>query len=476
MQNSEFEKNVQQKMEELKLTPADAVWQKVEAELPQEKKSRRWMIWFLLFAVLTAGSFYFFQHKIKKNSIIAGKSSSINNDRLAGFIKENNNKYNPKKTNEDTILLSKENKKEKNYNKDDGQKFTSGYLNINNGRQVKLTPLNKLIGATIKNNLSFITKNKTTVSIKAPAAHNNSEEKIVSETILQKSIPPGLNTTLKDTLVVANAVVITVKLATTIDTPGIIKIDSIGLKSAINNRASKKNKPVWQFGLHTSIGFSNVRNNLFSKNSVYNNPSSNFSSGPPVPQGITPPSTPVAGAALNIGWYAQKNIGGKWHFTTGIQYAFYANTLKVGTRVDSAVNFNFDANKMAAADFYYRAGNTSRYKNKFHFIEVPLLFKFQLSKKIPVFIESGPSVVYLIHTNALAYNSRSAAYFTSKDIFNKLSLALNAGIEFQLAKKTKFPFGLGYRFNYGIGAVTKKDYGKQHLVNSMVVLKIPFKR
>ena len=115
-------------------------------------------------------------------------------------------------------------------------------------------------------------------------------------------------------------------------------------------------------------------------------------------------------------------------------------------------------------------------KINFILLRYPYYLKFQLSKKIPVFIESGPSVVYLIHTDALAYNNRSAAYFTSKDIFNKLSLALNAGIEFQLAKKTKFPFGLGYRFNYGMSAVTKKDYGKQHLVNSMLILKIPLKK
>jgi len=35
MQNREFEKNVQQKMEELQFTPADAVWYKVEASLPE---------------------------------------------------------------------------------------------------------------------------------------------------------------------------------------------------------------------------------------------------------------------------------------------------------------------------------------------------------------------------------------------------------------------------------------------------------
>ena len=65
MQNSEFEKNVQQKMEELKLAPADAVWKKIAARLPEEKKGRRWIIFILLFAVLATGSIIFL-NKFKK--------------------------------------------------------------------------------------------------------------------------------------------------------------------------------------------------------------------------------------------------------------------------------------------------------------------------------------------------------------------------------------------------------------------------
>jgi preprotein translocase subunit SecF len=56
MQNHEFEKKMQQKMEELKLAPADAVWEKVEAGLPPEKKRRRWVIFILLFCVIATCS------------------------------------------------------------------------------------------------------------------------------------------------------------------------------------------------------------------------------------------------------------------------------------------------------------------------------------------------------------------------------------------------------------------------------------
>ena len=46
MQENEFEKRVQQKMDELKIAPSDAVWQKIEPQIRKEKR-RRWLLIFL---------------------------------------------------------------------------------------------------------------------------------------------------------------------------------------------------------------------------------------------------------------------------------------------------------------------------------------------------------------------------------------------------------------------------------------------
>src|SRR4051812_1738250 len=57
MQDNEFEKQVHKKMEELKLPPSEAVWNRVEATL-QEKRRRRGLLWvpvIFLFIVGTGG-------------------------------------------------------------------------------------------------------------------------------------------------------------------------------------------------------------------------------------------------------------------------------------------------------------------------------------------------------------------------------------------------------------------------------------
>ena len=46
MQENEFEKQIQQKMDELKLHPSDTVWPKIEAQVRKEKR-RRWVLIFL---------------------------------------------------------------------------------------------------------------------------------------------------------------------------------------------------------------------------------------------------------------------------------------------------------------------------------------------------------------------------------------------------------------------------------------------
>ena len=170
----------------------------------------------------------------------------------------------------------------------------------------------------------------------------------------------------------------------------------------------------------------------------------------------------------------QKNINARWKFNTGLNYLYQSNKIRVGNRVDSAANFYFDY-KSIGVNSYYRIGDIIQYKNKFHLIEIPFLFQYRLSKKIPVYVEAGPTVSYLLYSNAMVFNGNRAAYFTTKNIFNKFLLSMNIGVGIDLAQKSKLPFTIGYQFKYGMGSIIKSPFGKQHFVNSLLYLKIPLK-
>ena len=56
MQENEFEKQVQQKMEELQLHPSESVWQHIAAHITKKKQRRVvWIFFLLLLALLFAG-------------------------------------------------------------------------------------------------------------------------------------------------------------------------------------------------------------------------------------------------------------------------------------------------------------------------------------------------------------------------------------------------------------------------------------
>ena len=49
MEENKFEKQVQQKMDELKIHPSDSVWEKIEARIGKRKRPNRGLFLFLLF-------------------------------------------------------------------------------------------------------------------------------------------------------------------------------------------------------------------------------------------------------------------------------------------------------------------------------------------------------------------------------------------------------------------------------------------
>src|SRR6185437_4524399 len=60
MEQNNFEKKIQQKLEELKIPPSDAVWENVEKSINKRKDRKKILIFFLLFISLASGAYYIF--------------------------------------------------------------------------------------------------------------------------------------------------------------------------------------------------------------------------------------------------------------------------------------------------------------------------------------------------------------------------------------------------------------------------------
>ncbi|HYJ37952.1 MAG TPA: hypothetical protein VEV87_05025, partial [Chitinophagaceae bacterium] len=68
MQKADFEKNVQQKMQELRFPPSDGVWKRVEAAIPSRRRRRPVVLWLLVAGLMLAGgSYYFINRQYREN-------------------------------------------------------------------------------------------------------------------------------------------------------------------------------------------------------------------------------------------------------------------------------------------------------------------------------------------------------------------------------------------------------------------------
>ena len=476
MQNREFEKNVQQKMGELKFTPADALWDKVEASLPEQKKRHRWLIFILLFGVLAIGSIVLWNkfnnnHLISSDNNLIAKEVTLQNP-VAQKMEANKKqiaKDNATKKNEELIgastIISKNNKI-----------FTASSLKV----KIKNAAKDQLSNTAEEN---LVTKDykplKTTglikITIKTPVESIVVNEKLSDILVAGEDESKIKNIAIIDTTVLINDSLIVKAEEIKVDSLIAQKKDTIKINELYTKQKNSINVK-WAYGVDIAAGVSTVKNNLFSSSPVFFDANQIYISGPPNPQVRLVPNNPSKGAAFSLGFYMERAVNEKWKFSTGLNYLYQYNSILVGNRVDSALNVRLDVFKSFSTNNYYTTGNSIAYKNKFHLIEIPLLFQYQFSKKSPIYLKTGFTVAYLLKSNALVYNNNSAAYITDKSIFNKALLSTNIGAGINLAKKSKLPFSIGYQFKYSIGSVTKKEFGKQHFVNSLLYLKIPFKK
>ena len=97
-------------------------------------------------------------------------------------------------------------------------------------------------------------------------------------------------------------------------------------------------------------------------------------------------------------------------------------------------------------NIYNAGGDTIKYSNQYHFIELPLSFQWQLNKnKTKPFIWStGFTIGQLIGSNAIMYDtSFNGIYYQNKKLLNKTQFSLSTGFSWTIANNKKAQWSLG---------------------------------
>lgn len=483
MEQNNFEKKIQQKLDELKIPPSEAVWENVEKYIGKRKYRKRILIFFLLFVSLAVGGYYML--------------NSITNE-----------------TNSQNELVTRINEKGSEQTKRDDSSFRqTGVLPENDAGKTKVsgeTSANK------KTHSQEIESNKVerrttggpdeVKDIIKTVASKNKNTKGIEPAGANKKILPGSKQTVPDskrtnnqkndldidshekvqeenTAIVANGVEhvpdeniepqqeVTLQSGKIADT---ISADSNKYFSKKTDGASKKipgnqQSRKWKFGVTFSGGTSTIGggtapgiNNLSSSARLdfvsFPSPANN-STLSYFNNYFTP--SPIKNSMAFIGGvYIEKNISRKNKIDLGISYKYYSLINTTGNKID----FNI-APSLSAESLYSSWSNTNTYRNNFHYIELPISIKFQLgnSKTLPIYWSAGVSISQLISSNSLQFKSVPGLYYNDNSLYNKTQVGLQTGFSALLFAKRKVPINIGPYFIYNMSKLADEGlYGGKH--------------
>jgi hypothetical protein len=453
MQANEFERKVQQTMDEFRLRPSDDVWQNVERRIRERKRKRR-IIFFVLcsFIGLALLGYGVYNFSIKQKTF---QNENITSEKI------NNPKTNTVK--EPAIPM---------------RKSTPGDIS---GKEQKLVNRNQnrseFAITSRKNSRSAkaASGSQRAYTIKKPSTginHKKSEKQPNPDTT--NSIARNENISANKIQVLTNELnqkVITdstkkdVSINNLVDTGSIKKIaeeEKITKKEKTRNRYSRK----ISWGINFSAGSSVITEDIFSfKNSSpqadlsFNSPATYPAGG-----GITryPPSANKPVFAFKAGVVINKEISVRSKIAVGLQYAYLGDRIKVATaQIQTGTQ---QSNSSSSLFSYYRAIPQKAHTDHFHFIELPLTYGWRINRNDNHFISlnAGTSIGYMFSTNALTYDtSFGGIYFHDKSLFAKQHFNLVSGISYHFATAKKFEWSIGPQFSFDLSRIIKSDLDRR---------------
>ena len=459
MPENSFEKNVQQRMDQLKLQPAESVWEKVYEKIRKEKKRRRFLVWFFLFALLLLGGGGWWLSRENKNRL---------------------------RTNQDTVKndfnISIEAKDHADTTSQNNEIPADAHVLTNTEKSNHETGKNKNgSGRVLK--IPGKSKNEINGRFKKPGSRAEIEGNTipVKDEVL-KTIDPALSENAKQKAFDSASVVIPVNQtnsalpdsqeAARLDVP-LQSIDSVQQLSSLQSK-DKENmkKSNWEWSIAAGIGISNITNGIFEffndNRSAMADYTSSPGSGPSVPQAPQSPSSPTNGFSWELGVQAKRKLSNKIAFSAGLGFSSYSNLQKTGSFKDTTIIVNNGLNQIMA-DGIYRNGEAESFTNHFYFLQVPLYLHWQLNRgyKIPMTWQNGISFGQLINSDALFYNASSNIFYKDKDLLNKTQWIYRTVFSAGLFNKTNHPVTAGLQFNYHLRSFQKQKPGATNHLTSL---------
>lgn len=477
MSGHEFENKVQTQMEELKIVPSDALWNKVEMQLQKDRRKRRVFIWLPLLLLIGIGGIWGLtimntdgtdKSGIAFQTIDKQKNTPVitNNETSPSIVKDKENVTNTSENKKD--FTSENDKKNNNAKRDITREIKKSTDETKESPQItkwretgkQLSEEKKIVSRKKNGNIG----DKIALA-EAPASINQKNQS-ASTSAADENSPYDDKNWKATAILKRNQLIETVKSPLAIDPasfkPLVVEISPVVVSHPVEKSIPVKNKTNsissrWQWGLAASLGVSRIAEGNFLSglgtarvvDANYSN-SGSVSNLPPGGGGFFQPAAIQPGPAWQVGLFVKRKLSPKTNISSGLQWGLYNTRSAIGIEVDSQKTISNNSSQSIRVDNYYTVGSSTRYNNSYQFIEIPLDLHFRLNgrSQIPLYWVVGISYSTLLRSSALHYDGASGVYYKDDNLFRKAQFSWKTGLAVEVFSKSKHPLQLGPQFYY----------------------------
>jgi hypothetical protein len=438
MSDHEFEKQVRQKLDDLRLKPSVESWEKIEDRIRKVGRRPAAVYWMpLLLLMLGAGGYFYFYsfstvEKRESDFTVLQKNSESSVKNFKNNNQSPNNKINSSKSNNKhryekniTGTTSSAKKNDISFPEKENIAVSSGIIKND------ISPVENSTNFSLSDNL-----NTTPLS---PNTTFNTENLSYFSKLQQ---PSGAS--LKKPL-----------------SKELFNMDNqLNLSPAINLKHKNISKK-WAIGVRASAGISAVNEGKFidiSRATVEDVAyRASFAYRPPqyTPSRLTP------GFSFSAGVTFQRQLSRKISLSTGLSYLQLNTKNKVGVKVygNQVVN-NGTRGYLNVYNYYMLDENApTDYMNRYHYLELPVSVSIGLnnSRKLPIFFDAGIAYSRLLGSNSLHFDGTTGVYYKNDRLLNDNQFAFTTGFAFKVFNRTKYPVLIGPSARYNVTRMLQKD-------------------
>lgn len=484
MHERDFEKQVQQKMEELSLMPSAPVWQKVEEQIRKKKDRRRLIFWLLPLLLAGGGGWW----------LLSGTGDRVAPTGTIDVTKQQPTKATPAPAHGPVHHTPSGENEESTASAPDQNTITApsntpkNYYLPAQAKQPKLTASSTIprlqTTTAIKEEPALVYEANTISKPEASETKQNEAETQKDrdarqhETAIRKE-KIDVPVTAADT---ANSFEKEATTGTTeVNTPAMPEI--MAVPPVVDSASLAKTMPPqqlnikkWQWTAHAELGVTSILAGLFELPSTrsyaaFDRPaqltSGNFFAYYPSPQ--------EEGLSFSVGATAKRLLSNRLKLTAGLQYSYYSTQMAVGQEKNAMATSTVPYGRQAAAPANsYLPGVQNDYTNRYHFIQLPVGVEYQVLRNLPLQVHGGIAVTKLVKTNALIYDFQTQAYYQNSSAYNASQWHLFSNITYTLWKGKSKKLDIGPYVQYSLTELQKTSSDKNRLFSTGLRTQVSF--